>query len=98
MISQSWNLSDSGKFGIIFLLDLKIVKVDLSVFNVILLELNHVLRAVIILFPFEISSSMFLQWKKTLVSSTKILKLPSGLQLGKSLMKMRKSRGPSTEP
>ena len=98
LISKSMNLIESGRFGIIFLLDLKIVKVDLSVFKVILLEVNHSLRAVIIILPVEIRSPMFLQWKNTFVSSAKILKLPSGLQLGRSLMKMRKKRGPSTEP
>ena len=45
------------------------MKIDLSVFKVILLEVNHSLRAVIILLPVEIRSSMFLLWKNTLVHS-----------------------------
>ena len=82
----------------IFLLDLKIVKVDLSVFRVILFAENHEFKAVIIILPVDFSSSIFLKWKKTLVSSAKILKYPYGQQFGKSFMKRRKSKGPSTEP
>ncbi|CAL4144512.1 unnamed protein product, partial [Meganyctiphanes norvegica] len=88
----------SGRFGIINLLVLNIVKDVLSVFKVILLAENHEFSSIIIVFPIDISSSEFLQWKKTLVSSANILNLPEGLQLGRSFIKIRKSKGPRTEP
>ena len=49
-----------GKLATIFLLDLKIVKVDLSVFRVILLAVNQEFNAVIIILPIEISSFIVL--------------------------------------
>ena len=89
LISMLRNLIESGMFGIIFLLDLKIVKVDLSVLSVILFAENQVFKAFIINLPVEISSSILLQWKKEFVSSAKIRKLPRGEQLGRSFMKIR---------
>ena len=98
LISMLRNLSEFGRLGIIFLLDLKIVKVDLSVLSVILFAENQVFKAFIINLPVEISSSILLQWKKIFVSSAKILKLPRGEQFGRSLMKIKNSKGPSTDP
>ncbi|CAL4131877.1 unnamed protein product, partial [Meganyctiphanes norvegica] len=97
-ILQFKNSMWSGRLGIINLLVLNIVNDVLSVFNVILLAVNQELSSIIIVLPIKISSSEFLQWKKTLVSSANILNLPKGQQLGRSFIKIRKSKGPRTEP
>ena len=82
----------------IFCFVLKIVKEDLSVLRVNLLAENQECSSVIIILAFSISSSIELQWKNTFVSSAKILTLPVGQQLGRSLINKRKNRGPRTEP
>ena len=89
---------ESGRLGIIFLLDLKIVKVDFSALRVILFAEDQVFSEIIINLPVEISSSILLHWKKALVSSAKILKLPMGQQFGRSLMNIKNNRGPRTDP
>ena len=45
---------------------------------------NQEFSAVIIILPFAISSSVFLQWKKALVSLAKIQNLPRGQQFGRN--------------
>ena len=89
---------ESGRLRINFLLDLKIVKEDLSELRVNLLALNQVVNCNIMFFPLKFMSLMLLQWKNIVVSSAKSLTLPSGQQLGKSLINKRKNNGPRTEP
>ena len=84
------NSMESGKLRINFLLDLKIVKEDLSELRVNLLALNQVVNCNIMFFPLKFMSLMLLQWKNIVVSSAKSLTLPSGQQLGKLLMNKRK--------
>ena len=80
------------------MLDLNIVKDDLSAMRVSLLALNQYVSCVIMIFPLDTISLMLLLWKKIVVSSAKSLVLPSGQHLGKSFIKRRKRRGPRTEP
>ena len=80
------------------MLDLKIVKDDLSALRVSLFALNQFVSCVIMILPLDIMSFMLLLWKKIVVSSAKSLVLPSGQQIGRSLIKRRKRSGPKTEP
>ena len=70
-----------GRLGIIFLLNLKIVKLDLSVLRVILFAENQVFSEIIINLPVEIRSSKLLQWKLAFVSSAKIQKFNKNIRL-----------------
>ena len=97
-ISWLWNLILSGWLVMFFWLDLNIVNEDLSAFRVSLLALNQFVKWVIIIFVVETISFMLLLWKKIVVSSAKSLVFPSGQHFGKSLIKIRKRRGPSTDP
>ena len=88
----------SGRFCTFFLLDLKIVKEDLSAFKVSLLALNHDDNWVIMILAISIMLSILSLWKNMVVSSEHILTLPEGKHVERSLMNDRKSSGPKTEP
>ena len=98
LISWFRNSILSGRLGIVFLLDLKIVKDDSSALRVSLFALNQFMSCIIMILPLDIMSFMLLLWKKIVVSSAKSLVLPSGQQIGRSLIKRRKRSGPKTEP
>ena len=74
------------------------MKEDLSELRVSLFALNQLVNWVIIVLPLVLMSSIELLWKNIVVSSAKSLVLPSGQQLGKSLINNIKNNGPSTEP
>ena len=96
--SLFWNSIWSGRFRDLFPLDLKIVNDDLSVFNVNLLALNQDDNWFIMILAVSIMFSIDLLWKKMVVSSAKILTLPEGQHINKSLNNNRKSSGSSTKP
>ena len=93
-----WNSMWSGIFGTLLLADLKIVNEDLSALRVSLLALNQDVNWDMMFFAVEIISSILSLWKNIEVSSANILTLPNGQQAERSLINMRKSRVPKTEP
>ena len=88
----------SGRFCILFLLDLKIVNEDLSEFKVSLLALNQDDNWVIMILAISIMLTILSLWKNMVVSSANILTLPEGQQVGRSLINRRKSSGPGIDP